>query len=182
MHKDILIKTVFEIDLNEDILNLIQPLLCECFGGDYPQDRVYFKQKPHFRFLAYNGDRLIGHIACDYRVMNLNGEAINALSLIDVCVSSDMRSLGVGSELLMETDRFCQNRDIDFIVLFADHPGLYKRNGFQTFSTRCTWLKINDEDQTTRGIGSEVIQELMVKSVGKKEWKEGELDLLGYLG
>jgi ribosomal protein S18 acetylase RimI-like enzyme len=182
MDKDIQIKTVFEFDLNEEIRHHLQPLLCECFGEDYPEDRIYFKQMPHFRFLAYNHSRLVGHTACDLRLMNLQGKAINVLSLIDVCVSSEMRSQGIGSRLLLESDKFCRNRDIDFIVLFADQGDLYERNGFKTVQNRCKWLKINDRNLTTRGIGYELIPELMIKSVGEKEWNEGELDLLGYLG
>lgn len=176
------IRRVSEFDLNGDIQDHLQRLLCECFGGDYPVDRIYFKQRPHLRFLAYIEDTLVGHIACDYRVMNLNGERINVLSLIDVCVSSTMRSKGIGSQLLSEIDEFCHDRDIDYIVLFADAPDLYERNGFQRVRNRCKWLKINDKDQTTYGIGHEVIDELMVKAVGEKGWEEGELDLIGYLG
>ncbi|MDX8342263.1 GNAT family N-acetyltransferase [Rossellomorea sp. YZS02] len=176
------IRKISEFDINGDIQDRLQRLLCECFGGEYPVDRIYFKQKPHLRFLAYIEDRLIGHIACDYRVMNLNGERINVLSLIDVCVSSNMRSRGIGSQLLKKIDEFCHDRNIDYIVLFADDPDLYERNGFQRVQNRCKWLKIKDKDQTTYGIGHEFINELMVKAVGGKGWKEGELDLLGYLG
>ncbi|WP_257141221.1 GNAT family N-acetyltransferase [Bacillus sp. AFS015802] len=176
------IRTVSEFDINEEIHQHLQVLLCECFGGGYPVDRIYFKQMPHVRFLAYKEDHLVGHIACDYRVMNLNGERINVLSLIDVCVSFNMRSQGIGSQLLKKADGFCHDRDIDYILLFADEPDLYERNGFQRVQNRCKWLKINDKNQTTYGIGNEVINELMVKAVGEKCWEEGELDLLGYLG
>ncbi|MCA1060644.1 GNAT family N-acetyltransferase [Rossellomorea aquimaris] len=176
------IRTVSEFDLDQDIHKRLQPLLCECFGEDYPKDRIYFKQKPHLRFLAYKEGRLVGHIACDYRVMNLNGRRINVLSLIDVCVSAVIRSRGVASILLKEAEQFCRNRDIDNMLLFADHTQLYERNGFKKVQNRCKWLKINDENQTTVGIGFEVINELMVKEVSEKGWEEGELDLLGYLG
>ncbi|PRX78765.1 acetyltransferase (GNAT) family protein [Bacillus sp. V-88] len=176
------IRTVSEYDLNGNIQDQLQRLLCECFGGDYPVNRIYFKQKPHLRFLAYKEDRLVGQIACDYRVMNLNGKPVNVLSLIDVCVSSKMRSKGIGSHLLKKTDEFCHDRDIDYIVLFADDPDLYERNGFQRVQNQCKWLKINDKNQTTYGIEHEVINELMVKAVGEKGWEEGELDLMGYLG
>ncbi|TMU85258.1 GNAT family N-acetyltransferase [Bacillus sp. BHET2] len=176
------IKIVWEFDVNKEMRDELQLLLCECFGEDYPKERIYFKQRPHFRVLAYKGNHLIGHIACDYRTMNLNGHPINALSLIDVCVSAEIRSEGIASQLLSETDKFCQNKDIDFIVLFADNPVVYERNGFKSVQSKCTWLKINDVNLTTKGIGCETINELMVKSVGEKKWEDGELDLLGYLG
>ncbi|MCR8849797.1 GNAT family N-acetyltransferase [Rossellomorea sp. SC111] len=176
------INRVSEFDINKDIHQPLQQLLCECFGKDYPEDRIYFKQKPHLRFLAYVEERLVGHIACDYRVMNLNGRRINVLSLIDVCVSAANRSRGIASQLLKEAEGFCRNRDIDYILLFADHPNVYERNGYKKVQNRCKWLKIDDETQTSAGIGYEVINELMVKAVSEKGWEEGELDLLGYLG
>ncbi|CAN7500057.1 GNAT family N-acetyltransferase [Rossellomorea sp. LjRoot5] len=176
------IRKVSELDINGKVQSHLQPLLCECFGEDYPLDRIYFKQKPHLRFLAYIEDRLVGHIACDYRVMNLNGRRINVLSLIDVCVSAANRSRGIASQLLKEAEGFCGKRDIDFIILFADHPKVYERNGYKKVHNRCKWLKVDDDTQKTAGIGYEVINELMVKAVGEKEWEEGELDLLGYLG
>ncbi len=182
MIRDIQMKIVLELEVIGDTHDELQSLLCESFGDGYPKERIYFKQKPHFRLLAYNSDELIGHVACDYRVMNLNGNPINTLSLIDVCVPRARRSQGIASRLLYEATRFCQDKAIDFILLCADNPVVYERNGFQSVQNQCKWLKINDLNQSTIGIGCETIKELMVKPVGEKEWEEGELDLLGYLG
>lgn len=176
------IRTVLEFDINEDIQEHLQRLLWECFREDYPKDRIYFKQKPHLRFLAYIEDRLVGHIACDYRVMNLNGHRIHVMSLIDVCVSAADRSRGIASQLLKKAEGFCRNRDVDYILLFADQSELYVRNGFKKARNQCKWLKINDKSQITVGIGYEVINELIVKEISGKAWEDGELDLLGYLG
>jgi hypothetical protein len=33
----------------------------------------------------------------------------------------------------------------------------------------------------TKGIGFEILDELMIKEVGEIEWSEGDLDFLGYL-
>ncbi|WP_299744784.1 GNAT family N-acetyltransferase [uncultured Rossellomorea sp.] len=176
------VKQIVDYDIKGKMKAEIQELLNECFGDGYPDDRIYFKQIPHFRYLVHNEDqRLVGHVGVDYRVMKLEGEPINVLGVIDLCVSKGSRSLGIGSQLLFELERFCNGRNIDFLLLFADDPSLYKRNGFQSVSNQCTWMKINDQNQTTRGIGTETINQLMIKPIGTKKWSSGQLDMLGYL-
>lgn len=176
------VKQIVDYDINGKVKAEIQELLCECFGDDYPDDRIYFKQIPHFRYLVHNEDqRLVGHVGVDYRVMNLKDEPINVLGIIDLCVSKGSRSLGIGSQLLFEVERFSDGRNIDFLLLFAYDPSLYEKNGFQSVSNQCTWMKINDQNQTTRGIGTETINEIMIKQLGTKKWSSGHLDMLGYL-
>lgn len=69
----------------------------------------------------------------------------------------------------------------DYILLFTDNPEIYLNNGFESVKNTCKWLQINDEEQTTYGIGYERIDELMIKEVNDEKWEEGELDLLEYL-
>ncbi len=176
------IDKVFEYDISNDLSVRIQELLNGSFPDVYPTNRIYFKQLPHFRFLAFNEEsQLIGHVGLDYRVMNLNGKPLKILGVIDLCVSQNARSQGIGSRLLLEIDRFSQGRDIDFILLFADNMDLYLRNGYQSVGNKCKWMQINHETQVTNGIGTEHIYELMIKQVGMTNWREGNLDLLGYL-
>lgn len=176
------IQQVYEYDIDTELRAELQQLLIECFEEDYPRNRIYYKQLPHFRFIAYDDqDRLIGHAGLDYRVMNVNGQPAAVLGLIDVCVAKACRSKGVGSMLLSEIDAFCKNRAVDFLLLFADRKDMYLKAGFRSADSKCKWLQINDVDQTTYGIGHEKIDELMVKEVGDRKWEDGEIDLLGYL-
>jgi predicted N-acetyltransferase YhbS len=176
------IEQVFEYDIDEALETKLQDLLSSCFPQVYPSDRIYFKQLPHFRFLAFNHDnQLVGQVGLDYRVMNLGGEPLRILGIIDLCVSHQARSAGIGTSLLLEVDKFSVERNIDFILLFADHMALYEKNGYTTVENQCTWMKIDHESQTTKEIGCESLNELMVKNVGNKEWNKGALDLLGYL-
>ncbi|MFX3632310.1 MAG: GNAT family N-acetyltransferase [Candidatus Pristimantibacillus sp.] len=171
-----------ECDINHELEAGIQQLLNESFPAIYPRDRIYFKQLPHIRFLAYDlENKLVGQVGLDYRVMNLNGKPIRILGVIDLCVSLSSRSQGVGSLLLAEIDKFTAGKNIDFILLFADNMILYSKNGYKRVKNKCKWVKINNEAQFTNGIGFEEIDELMIKKVGKKDWSEGDLDLLGYL-
>ncbi|SFS55263.1 GNAT family N-acetyltransferase [Paenibacillus sp. 453mf] len=176
------IKKVPEYDINRELEAMIQDLLTNSFPKIYPTNRIYFKQLPHLRFLAFNQEnQLVGHVGLDYRVMSLNGEPIKVLGIIDLCVSQNTRSIGIGTTLLLEVDKFSKVRNIDFILLFADNMTLYLNNGYKTVKNKCRWLKIDNESQIIKGIGYESVNELMIKEVGKREWIEGDLDLLGYL-
>ncbi|MDK2598787.1 GNAT family N-acetyltransferase [Bacillus stercoris] len=91
--------------------------MTECFPDIYPKNRTYFKQLPHFRFLAINKESaLLGQVGLDYRVMNLNGKPVRILGVIDLCVSKKYRSQGIGSWLLLEIEKFCKEKNIDFLV------------------------------------------------------------------
>ena len=148
------IEQVFEYDMNDELQTALQDLLTNCFPQLYPADRSYFKQLPHFRFLAFNeNNQLVGQVGLDYRVMNLDGKPVKVLGIIDLCVSPNSRSAGIGSSLLLEVDQFSQGRDIDFILLFADHKTLYKKNGYRSVANMCTWLKIDDGSQISKGVG-----------------------------
>lgn len=176
------IEKVYEYDISHELQSEIQDLLIASFPDVYPEHRIYFKQLPHLRFLVYNQeDRLVGHVGLDYRVMNLNKKPIRVLGVIDLCVSQSARSQGIGSSLLAELDQFCAGRNIDFILLFADNMTLYLKNGYKPVKNKCKWLKIDDGFQTSIGLGHEAMDELMIKKVGKIDWKEADLDLLGYL-
>ncbi|CDN44820.1 GNAT family N-acetyltransferase [Paenibacillus sp. P22] len=176
------IEQVWETDLNKEMTAAIQGLLLQSFPDIYPKDRIFFKQLPHFRFLAYDSEnRLIGHAAADYRMMNAGGKPVRVLGVIDLCVEASSRLRGVGSALLAAMDRFCEGRAIDFILLFADDRTLYLKNGYHPVQAKCKWMKVNHETLSTAGIGSEDMDALMVKQVGPDRWNEGELDFLGYL-
>lgn len=176
------IKMVYEYEINSKLRSDLQNLLVECFQDEYPKDRIYFKQLPHFRFIAIDDDNQIaGQVGLDYRVMNLNGKPIRVLGIIDLCVSRIKRKMGIGTLMLSKVNEFCENKSVDFLLLFADNKKLYLNAGFQSVNNECKWLKINNENQTTTGIGEEIFNELMVKELGEIKWESGKLDLIGYL-
>ena len=176
------IDKIEEYNVNHQTKYELQKLLIESFGKDFPSGRIFYKQRPHFRFIVrdtYN--HLIGQVGLDYRAMNLNGKQIAVLGIIDLCISEAHRSKGTASLLLSKIDEFCKDKEIDFILLFADKSNLYLKNGFKSVKNKCKWLQIDDVNQTTVGIGQKEITELMVKEMNGKKWEEGEVDLLGYL-
>ncbi|WP_191559533.1 GNAT family N-acetyltransferase [Metabacillus idriensis] len=176
------IKRVYDYEIDDALRKNIQELLLECFEDDYPKERIYFKQLPHFRYLILNDEnQLVAQVGLDYRVMNLNGNPVTVLGVIDLCVTKEYRSNGLGSLLLSEIEKFSQNKLIDFLLLFADNKNLYLKNGYRSVENKCKWFKIDNENQSTLGLGIEVISELMIKELGNVKWHNGELDLLGYL-
>ncbi|WP_214777794.1 GNAT family N-acetyltransferase [Exiguobacterium sp. s22] len=169
-----------EMTLSESMDKELTELLQHAFPSIYPNRRC-FKQLPHLRLIAYEDERIIGQVGLDFRVMNMNGEPIHVLGIIDLCVREEVRGRGVGRALMEKVIALGEEYSIDFLLLFADRTDLYERIGFHTVSNACTWLKINDENQTTRGIGEASFEELMIRQVGDKRWTDGTLDLLGYL-
>ena len=169
-----------EMTLSESMDMELIELLQHAFPSLYP-NRRYFKQLPHLRLIAYEDEQIIGQVGLDFRVMNIDGTPIHVLGIIDLCVREAVRGRGVGRALMEKVIALGEAYPIDFLLLFADRPDLYERIGFQKVSNTCTWLQINDENQTTRGIGEARFEELMIRQVGDKRWTDGKLDLLGYL-
>ncbi|MEH7308978.1 GNAT family N-acetyltransferase, partial [Neobacillus drentensis] len=65
------IKKVIECEIDNEQTENIQELLTESFQDMYLNNRIYFKQVPHFRFLAFNEEKhLLAQVGLDYRVMN----------------------------------------------------------------------------------------------------------------
>jgi GNAT superfamily N-acetyltransferase len=168
-----------EYEIDDKLEKSLQNLLIESFPNIYPQNRIYFKQLPHFRYLAYDNETLIAHVGLDYRVMSLNGNSIKVLGIIDLCVKKEYQGKNVASILLNKIDEFARIHHIDFLLLFADVETVYARNGFTTVKNICKWLKISE--YKTVGIGEEEVEGLMIKKIGQKDWEDGYLDMLGYL-
>ncbi|WP_214693799.1 MULTISPECIES: GNAT family N-acetyltransferase [unclassified Exiguobacterium] len=174
------IQQMMEFEIGEALDKQLTELLVKSFEPLYP-NRRYFKQLPHLRLIAYEDEQIIGQVGLDFRMMNMKGKPIHVLGIIDLCVREEARGRGVGRELMEKIIALGEEYSIDFLLLFADRPDLYERVGFHTVSNTCTWLQIDDENQTTRGIGEARFEELMIRQAGDKRWTDGKLDLLGYL-
>jgi hypothetical protein len=84
---------------------------------------------------------------------------------------------------MLELDKLAQEHtdNIDFLFLVTDKPEFYKRLGYKSSVMHLQWLKIHEHQNY--GIGSETITDshFMVKAISNKLWKDGELDMLGYM-
>lgn len=171
-----------EIEIDKSTSDAIVGLLAQCFPGEGHEGRDYFKQLPHHRFLAYQDERLVGHLGVDLRVMNLNGQAVKVFGAIDVCVAPDRQGSGIGTELLQRFETIARDSNrVDFLFLLAKNPAIYEKLGYKTTLLQTTWLKI--DQHKNYGLGNELITDalLFYKAISDIQWNDGELDLLGYM-
>ena len=143
------IEFVPEIQIDEGMSRAAVELLTQCFPGAGHDGRDYFKQLPHYRLLAYEGDRLVGHLGVDLRVMNLNGQAVTVFGAIDVCVAPDRQSLGIGigTALLQRFETIARDSNrVDFLFLLSKNPAIYESVGYKKTTLRTKWLKIDQHE------------------------------------
>ena len=63
-----------EFEIDEATESAIAGLLGSCFP-EYPEGRIYYKQLPDFRFLCWENEALIAHMAVEHRIVNNDGQA-----------------------------------------------------------------------------------------------------------
>ncbi|MEM9916766.1 MAG: GNAT family N-acetyltransferase [Bacteroidota bacterium] len=157
----------------------IHDLFVSCFA-DYPEDRTFFKQLPSFRYLAFEGKQLIGHMAVDHRVMNIDGTPCRILGVADLCVHPQHQSNRLGTQLLQQLEQLGRDNGIDFIVLMAKDYGVYENNGYQLVDNSCKWLLI--QNFQTLGVAKRRLEGcLMYKALGDEKWGAGTIDFLGWI-
>lgn len=170
------LKRVEEFQLLPEEDAAVRGLLNEAFSV-YP-NRSYYKQPPDFRYLAWDGGCLVGHMAVEHRTINNSGDLLRIFGVADLCVADSHRQKRLASQLLSELSRLGLQHRIDFIVLMASGQQLYHRNGFVLVNNPCRWIMISEH--TTLGVAQRQIKStLMVKRLGEKEWGGGLVDFLG---
>lgn len=175
------ISQLSEYQLSPTTKAQLQGILALSFPGAL-EHRVYYKQLPHSRLLAHQGDALIGQIGLDHRVICIGETPLTVLGLIDVCVHPDHRNKGVGGALLDAATALAKAapNPIDGLLLFADEHAWYESHGFALLKRPCRWFGI-DEHRSLRLIERPLDDCLMLKPIHTQTWPEGEIDLLGYL-
>jgi len=173
------IKRIEEFKLTTKWKTDIQNLLCECFP-QYPADRIYYKQMPNFRYLVWKDKKLIGHMAVEHRMINVNEQTLQIFGVADLCIAPNFQLQNVASTILSELESIGKKHQIDFIVLTAGDHQFYQKNQFKLVENICRWTLINSNQ--TLGVGHRRIENsLMVKSLGNKKWKTGLVDFLGHI-
>ncbi|MFD7863023.1 GNAT family N-acetyltransferase [Streptomyces sp. NPDC057682] len=168
-----------EHDIDAGTHRKIHRLLAESFPG-YPS-RSYFKQLPHLRYLAWegDGDTLVAHVGIDHRMIRNGDTPLRVFGIVDVCVAASARSRGMASSILSDIETTARSSGADALLLFADDPRLYLANGYQQVSNDAKWLMLHEHE--TFGIAEKPVSEMMVKMLSDDPWGEGAVDLLGYL-
>lgn len=172
------IERIEEFKIKTSTHQAIQTLLYTCFS-EYPT-RSFYNQLPTFRYLVWDNDILIGHLAVEHRVIN-NGEQLHHIfGVADLCVLQAYQEKSVASTLLDQLSVLGKEHHIDFILLIADTHGLYLKNKFKLVDNTCRWLMIKSNQ--TLGVNHRKIERsLMVKQLGSKKWQVGLVDFLGHI-
>jgi predicted N-acetyltransferase YhbS len=159
----------------------LRPLLAAAFPdfADTFHARRYFKQLPHARLLARQGEALVGHLAVAHRVVGSAAGPQRILGLLDVVVAPERRGMGIAGALLEAAEARGRAAGVDHLVLFADDDRLYGRHGYRPVSSTLRWLRIHEH--ASLGIAEEPVAELRVRSLGERPWPDGAVDLLGEL-
>lgn len=173
------IEEKIEYDIEPQMHGEIMSLRNACFPEN-AKERSYFKQLPHFRYLAYENQLLVGQMGVDHRVVSVGHSIFSIFGVIDLCVSRDYRGNGIATEMLKRLSALAKEKGIDFLFLVADDHRLYVRHGFRLISPYLAWLRI--DDHRNYGVGFERIEnQLMIKQIGEQVWPDEPVDLLGYL-
>ena len=107
------IKRFTEFEISSNLHSQIIKLKNKCFP-DCQKPRSYYKQLPHFRFLVFEGENLIGHMGVDHRVI-LVGETPNYIfGIIDLCIDINFQNKNIASTLLEEITILGLKNNIDF--------------------------------------------------------------------
>ncbi|MDC9589619.1 GNAT family N-acetyltransferase [Xenorhabdus sp. XENO-10] len=143
--------------------------------------RSYFKQLPHFRYLIFQDDTLIGHMGIDHRVIKIGGETVRILGVIDLCVKPSHRCIGIATNLLKTIEQLAATSNVEFLVLMGDNDALYKANGFKRVTPAITkWFAVEDVESISL-IERDLSDCFLVKAMRDKDWPNGKIDMLGYL-
>lgn len=173
------IERLEEYQIGAEKTKAIYRLLGSSFP-DYPAERIYFRQVPNFRYLAWNRSDLVGHLGVDFRIMNNDGQRIRTFGVVDLCVGQPFRHRGVAARLLDTLE--CEGRahGIDFVVLWAQDRDFYEKRGFVSVENPCRWLLIQ-QDHSYGLVHRKVAEGLMILRLGNKNWRPGTLDFLGHI-
>lgn len=172
-----------EFQISKSDSEEINSFLKRCFPDIDYEGRDHFKQLPHYRILAKDKGKIIGQLGIDFRVMNLNGQAISVFGVIDLCVDPQFQNRGIGKALMNELEIIAKNSSdkVDCLFLVTGDPPYYERLGFRITNLTTTWLKLDSFNNY--GVSTEKIADafFMVKEISDRKWVDGDLDLLGYM-
>ena len=171
---------VEEFQITRALHKKIHTLLQTSFQS-YPTHRDFLHQKPTFRYLLHDDKKLIGHMAVDYRVIQLDGELLSIFGITDLCVHHNFQHKKAASKLINELEILGLKHNVDALLLFTDIFSFYEKLGFSKQKNKCRWLMIQND--VSLGVARRNLGEaLMVKVLSDAKWtSEKELDLLGHV-
>lgn len=173
------IQHIEEYKIPEEVHQKISKLLAAAFSG-YPSGRTYYKQLPNFRYLIWDGEMLVGHMAVDHRLMSVDAQPLKVFGVVDLCIADTHQRNKLATRMLEELEQLGKECHIDFIILLAQFHPFYDSNGFKSANNNCKWLLIQN-NKSLGVINRKIDQALMVKSLSGKSWPDGLVDFMGHI-
>ncbi|MHA1671996.1 MAG: GNAT family N-acetyltransferase [Promethearchaeota archaeon] len=190
-----------QYEITPDKKSVVAELLSKCFEG-FPPHRHYFRQLPHFYWVleTANGStsttqeisqeseplpQILGCVSGILRNIRINATVIPMLGILDVCVHPTIRNQGWGSKLLQEVEEFARAHAISILVLFADNPSLYQKNGFRSRKALVRWQMIDEIRQISGNVDERRMDDCFMFKIldPNKKFADDPLavDLLGWI-
>ncbi len=158
----------------------IKELLQKSFE-QYPEDRIFYKQVPSFRFLMWDKGKLVGQVGVIFRVVALGKTPIRIFGLMDLCVDSEYQNRKIASMILEATEALGKENGIDFMLLFSGIQNFYIQQDFKVASNSCRWVFIKDYE-TLGVLNRQIPETLLYKRLSDKLWNnQVDLDLMGFV-
>jgi len=177
--KKVKIKCRHEYALDEAERSSLREILSECFPECF-SDRIFYKQLPTMRLLAFYEKRLVGQLGIDHRVISANGLPHQIFGVVDLCVTRTFRGEGIGTLLLTALEVLAGKHEIYHLIAFADHHELYKKLGYEQVNAKCRFLAIEDLSSHSV-IERDESKILLIKSYKPVDFTDKTIDLLGHL-
>jgi predicted N-acetyltransferase YhbS len=157
-------------ELDERIRNL----LVTCFPHE-PVFRLrrYCKEPPENRFVVFDKDNLIAHVAVHTKSITTNEGRLPIGGIAEVAVHPSYRRMGLVKKTLAAAHEYLRTHDTPFAFLFG-HSHVYSSSGYVTVPNvlrywdekRCEWV-------------TEVRSDAMVCSLMNIRLPSGQIDING---
>jgi GNAT superfamily N-acetyltransferase len=145
--------------------------------------RDHYKQLPHWRLLAWDGEpggTLVGHLGVEHRMVRLDDTPRRIFGVVDLCVLAGHRGRGLAGRLLASLEATARAHGVEALMLVAADGRLYRRHGFVPADARATWLRLHEHRQL--GIADESLAgELWIKPLVAGLAAPRRVDWLGHL-
>ncbi len=167
------LRLIPEIKLTPTLREGVKTLIEHSFDNATFRD-VSDIETPVFRILGLTGGQdVVAHVAAYERDVTIGGEPNRIAMLGDVAVASDLRRQGIARRAIDLAHRELKHRAIEFCVLFAYDPAIYRKNGYREMTNE---IRLLDRDNMWRTL---VYRGSMVCALGDRPWPDDFLDLKG---
>src|SRR3990167_3450268 len=132
-----------ECDLDEIDRSSLREILNECFPDCF-SDRIFHKQLPTMRFIAFYKKQLVGQVGIDHRVISVDRHFHHIFGIVDLCVTRTFSRKGIGALLITNLENLAIKCGVNHVMAFADKHELYNKLGYKNVKANCKFLAIED--------------------------------------